>query len=141
MVAFSGRPQGTRVQSMEICRLFNERRCKFKNCKYRYVRHLYHLAIECPLTPKQSGQPSSSGPPAPNVYRQAAAASASRLASQARPNQPQRGLLSVSRTGKRVILKAIHSGVGWVRLARLLPGFPESTWREPLAELHRVKLG
>lgn len=33
MVAFSGRPQGTRVQSMEICRLFNELRYKFKNCK------------------------------------------------------------------------------------------------------------
>ena len=25
---------------MEICRLFNERRCKFKNHKYRHVCHL-----------------------------------------------------------------------------------------------------
>ena len=36
------------------------------------------------------------------------------VVSQARPNQPQRGSLSVSRTGK-----AIRTGVGWVWLARL----------------------
>ena len=67
-----------------------------RTAKYRYACYLYHLAIECPLTPQQSGQPSSSGPPVPNAYRKAAAAaSASRLASQARPNQPQPGLLSV----------------------------------------------
>ena len=41
------------------------------------------------------------------------------LVSQARPNQPQRGLLSVSRTGKEVTLKAIRAGVGCVWLARL----------------------
>ena len=38
------------------------------------------------------------------------------LVSQARPNQPQRGSLSVSPC---VILKAIRAGVGWVWLARL----------------------
>ena len=73
VVAFSGRPQGVRIQSMEICRLFNERRCKFKNCKYRHVCHLCasnHPAIECPLTPKQSGQPSSSGPGPMRMGRQ-----------------------------------------------------------------------
>ena len=36
------------------------------------------------------------------------------LVSQARPNQRQRGSLSVSRTGKEVILKAVRAGVGWV---------------------------
>ena len=41
------------------------------------------------------------------------------LISQARPNQPQRRSLSVSRTGKEVTLKAIRAGVGWVWLARL----------------------
>ena len=73
VVAFSGRPQGVRVQSMEICRLFNERRCKFKNCKYRHVCHLCasnHPAIECLLTLKQSGQPSSSGPSPMRMGRQ-----------------------------------------------------------------------
>ena len=41
------------------------------------------------------------------------------IVSQVRPNQPQCGLLSVSRTGKScVILKAIRTGVGWVWLAR-----------------------
>ena len=73
VVAFSGRPQGVRIQSTEICRLFNERRCKFKNCKYRHVCHLCasnHPAIECPLTPKQSGQPSSSGPGPMRMGRQ-----------------------------------------------------------------------
>ena len=44
-----------------------------------------------------------------------------RVVSQASPNQPQRGLLSVSRTG--VILKAIRAGVGWVWLARLRAGW------------------
>ena len=73
VVAFSGRPQGVRIQPMEICRLFNERRCKFKNCKYRHVCHLCasnHPAIECPLTPKQSGLPSSSGPGPMRMGRQ-----------------------------------------------------------------------
>ena len=43
----------------------------------------------------------------------------STTSSQARPNQPQRRSLSVSRTGKEVTLKAICAGVGWVWLARL----------------------
>ena len=43
----------------------------------------------------------------------------SSLVSQARPNQPQHGSLSVSRS-PCVILKAIRAGVGWVWLARLV---------------------
>ena len=49
-------------------------------------------------------------------YRGGALSLGYKVVSQARPNQLQRGSLSVSRTG---ILKSIRAGVGWVWLVRL----------------------
>lgn len=54
VVAFSGRTR----QSAEICRLFNEKRCKFRSCKYRHVCQLCsgsHPAVDCLSAPKLSG--------------------------------------------------------------------------------------
>ena len=49
VVAFSAGGQGPQHQqrAREICMLFNDRRCKFRNCKYRHVCEGWHPAVEC----------------------------------------------------------------------------------------------
>jgi hypothetical protein len=81
VVAFSsssGNNEAGRSQrSMEICRLFNEKRCRFRNCKYRHVcsgcKGL-HAAPDCPMV-ILPGARAANGRPGPvrreNVYTQA----------------------------------------------------------------------
>ena len=60
VVAFSGRPK----QSAEICRLFNEKRCRFRSCKYCHICQLClgnHPAIDCLSAPRPGGQQIASG--------------------------------------------------------------------------------
>lgn len=55
VVAFSGRPK----QPAEICHLFNEKRCRFRSCKYCHICQLClgnHPAIDCPSAPRLGGQ-------------------------------------------------------------------------------------
>ena len=59
VIAFSANPQGitgTRgICSSEVCQLFNEKQCKFHNCKYRHVCQMSegnHPAPECPSPAK-----------------------------------------------------------------------------------------
>ena len=69
VIAFSANPHGitgTRgIRSSEVCRLFNEKRCKFRNCKYRHVCRICegnHPAPECPFPAKRADQAPGSGP-------------------------------------------------------------------------------
>ena len=66
VVAFSSAPKpggGSRGnRSQDICRLFNAKRCNFRNCKYRHACRGCggpHAALECP---KQPDGPSWIGP-------------------------------------------------------------------------------
>ena len=69
VIAFSGNYQGftaTRgIRSPEVCRLFNEKRCKFRNCKYRHVCRTCqgnHPATDCPSSAKRMEQAQGLGP-------------------------------------------------------------------------------
>ena len=62
VVAFSAGGQGPQHQqkAREICMLFNDRHCKFRNCKYRHVCRLcegWHPAVECTKEAKRGAQP------------------------------------------------------------------------------------
>ena len=69
VIAFSGNYQGftaTRgIRSPKVCRLFNEKRCKFRNCKYRHVCRTCqgnHPATDCPSSAKRMEQAQGLGP-------------------------------------------------------------------------------
>lgn len=69
VIAFSGNHPGitaTRgIRSSEVCRLFNEKRCKFRNCKYRHVCRTCqgnHPAPECPSSAKRADPAPGLGP-------------------------------------------------------------------------------
>ena len=81
VVAFSssnGNNEAGRSQrSMEICRLFNEKRCRFRNCKYRHVCSGckgFHPVPDCPMA-IPPGARVINGKPGPvrreNTYTQA----------------------------------------------------------------------
>ena len=58
VVAFSSTPQSSTswMRSQEICRLFNERKCQFRNCKYRHVCKWCeggHAGVDCRSAAKQ----------------------------------------------------------------------------------------
>ena len=66
VVAFSSGSHGSQPAraflSGEVCRLFNEKRCRFRNCKYRHVCRICegaHAALDCP---RQGGQSGNAGP-------------------------------------------------------------------------------
>lgn len=69
VVAFSGRTR----QSTEICRLFNEKRCRFRSCKYRHICQICsgnHPVVDCSAAPKRGAQQAISGPGPIRVVRQ-----------------------------------------------------------------------
>lgn len=71
VVAFSsssGNTEAGRSQrSAEICRLFNEKRCRFRNCKYRHVCFGckgFHAAPDCPTATLPAAR-AANGKPGP----------------------------------------------------------------------------
>ena len=69
VVAFSTNSQGSAptrgYRSSEVCRLFNEKRCRFRNCKYRHICRACegnHAAVDCPVAAKPADQAPSAGP-------------------------------------------------------------------------------
>ena len=64
VVAFSSTPQSStsRARSQDICRLFNDRKCQFRNCKYRHACKWCdggHAGVDCRSAAKleQGGGP------------------------------------------------------------------------------------
>ena len=69
VVAFSANPQTGGAprgyRSPEVCRLFNEKRCRFRNCKYRHVCRICegnHAAADCLSPTKQPDHRANTGP-------------------------------------------------------------------------------
>ena len=60
----------SRPKSEEICQNFNQKRCFYRQCKYRHVCshcHYKHPRVECPLL--QGGPPQQLGQPARRIPR------------------------------------------------------------------------
>ena len=66
VVAFSSNNMVMKMPlSSEVCRLYNQRKCKFRNCKYGHICQRCsgnHPAIDCPLFPKQGNSAGGAGP-------------------------------------------------------------------------------
>ena len=65
--AFPGPLQGARAASGEICRRFNEGRCRYSRCRFRHACSdcgASHPLVSCPKNPARSQQRSRSPQPA-----------------------------------------------------------------------------
>lgn len=66
VVAFSSNSNVAKTSvTAEVCRLYNQRKCRFRNCKYTHICQRCsgnHPVIECPSTPKQGGNAGGVGP-------------------------------------------------------------------------------
>ena len=64
---------GTRSKSSEVCRLWNDNRCRFPKCKYRHTCSQCgegHPVLRCPNVAQSSGEPAAD--PTPGVGRRQA---------------------------------------------------------------------